>query len=336
MFRTLARAHSLAAAVALIVGVVPGLAAAAQGGIQPTPIRPLPGGAPAASGKFRVTINGFRVDAATRDHILDIDGVGDEVFVSANVIVLDSTQGLTTPTSTIESRVYGEQRFDLISREPVWRDRWRAGTGTQHGGLRSGNSAPSVQPWKRLVEPMPENLPLELWCGTLTEGRNAAVIVPSIWEWDGVSSTFGDWMGWADTAASTLAADEHFNKLVGTTGSMITNLATLGLGLVVSLEETGLIGGERDRPIGVRRSATRPKTFEFTPTHAFVVNYRTADFSTRENAAGAVGGVAPGIYRLQFIDDPFYQGRYSLYVQIERIDGKPCAHEYVPPAKPKK
>ncbi len=79
----------------------------------------------------------------------------------------------------------------------------------------------------------------------------------------------------------------------------------------------------------MQRSSTRPKTFEVVPQHKFVLNYRSADFSTK--TVGAVGGLPPGIFPIQFADDPFYQGVYTLYVQIERMDGKRCSHEYVPP-----
>ena len=278
------------------------------------------------SGKFRFTINGFVVNNATRDHILDIDGVGDEVFVSANVVVVDSALGYASPLTTLESRIYGEKRRDIGGRF-VWPARSAIGTGTPMGGLRTGNQAPGAEPWKRKGGVSPEYLPLEVWCGTLTQGQNAVIIVPSIWEWDGETSVFGEWTGWANTLASSLSGNPAFLALVGQTGSAITLGANLVLGAAVSLDSTGLVGGERDRPIGVKRSTTKPKAFDFVPPHRFVLNYKSADLSTRESVAGSVGGMAPGTYQLQYTDDPFFMGRYTLYAQIERIDGGKCLHE---------
>ena len=339
MSTILSRTRLLVAIAAIAAPAYQSQPAGAQGSAQPN-ARPIPGfpvKAPPASGKFRFTINGFTVNSATRDHILDIDGIGDEVFVSSNVVVVDSLQGLSTPFATLEGKVYGEARLDIAGKG-VWSGRVRAGSGSPKGGLRTGNSFPVSPAFKRMVAPASEYLPQEVWCGTLTDGQNAAVIVPSIWEWDGVSSTFHEWINWGSQLANTLSGQKELLGLVAsasTTAAGVVGAATLGaklaLGAAVSLDSTGLVGGEADRPIGVSKSKTRLHAYDFVPQHKFVMNYRTADFSTRENAAGSVGGMGPGVYALQFVDDGFYQGRYTLYVQIERIDGKPCVHEYRPP-----
>ncbi len=280
-----------------------------------------------ATAKYRVTINGFRVDAATRDHILDIDGVGDEVYLSSAVVVVDSARKLSTPLATLESRVYGELRRDLISGKLVWQGRNMSGTGTPRGGLRGGNTGPGREPWNQLTVPSTLFLPQELWCGTLVDGQKAVFITPTIWEWDGVSSTFDLWMNWTKRIPSLLADNELFKDLAGETGQAIVQGADLALGLVISLDSTGLVGGEADRPIGIRKSP-QPKKYEFTPPYHIVLTYRSAEAFTRES----FGGMRPGIYPLQYVDDGFYQGRYTVYVQVERMDGKPCAYEVPPPA----
>jgi hypothetical protein len=315
------RARRITSLIALTAAVAPVAALAAQGSVQPNGVvRPTK--AP-PSGKFRVLIRGFKVDQPSRDHIADIDGVGDEVFLSTSVIVLDSSRGIAMPASTIESAVFGEARVELGKN--VFTNRHAAGSGTPRGGLRRSDTFPRGSD---LLAPDAKHALVEAWCGTLVEGQNAAVIVPAIWEWDGVTSNFKDWMGWASSTANTLVKDQSFKQVLGQTGTMVANLATLGIGAIFSMADVGLVGGEADRPIGTKRSASNPKTLEYTPTSALVVNYRTADFSTRPNAAGSVGGQVPGIYQIQFADDPSYnQGRYTVYLQVQRIDGQKCRFE---------
>jgi hypothetical protein len=319
MSMRLTRAVSIAAMLFVASATTQG--ALAQAGPRPS-LAPL-------AGKFRVSIDGFTVNSQTRDHILDVDGVGDEVFVSVNVIVADSARNLVTPQATLESKVYGEKRRDITGKF-VWPDRSAFGSGTRMGGLKSGNIVPNKEPWKRTAQPSAFYMPMEVWCGTLTQGQNAVVIVPSIWEWDGVSSTFGEWVNWANSLVNDLAKNKAFMALIGKKGSPIVLGTQLTLGAAVRLDSTGLVGGERDRPIGVTRSTRVPKTYEFTPPHKIVLNYETADFFVRDGGAGALGAAAPGVQPLIFVDDPFFQGRYTIYVHIERIDGGQCSHEYVP------
>ena len=320
---TLAAASITAAMLTSTVIPIVMAAQSSPAPVGPGSLRPAP-----PSGKFRVTINGFKVITATRDDLLGFDGVGDEVYASATVIVLDSARGLATPLATVDSRVYGEARRD-ITNKAVFPNRAPAGTGVTKGGLLSGNEFPP-KPWKRSSPPSPDALPLEVWCGTLTQGQNAVIVAPSIWEWDGFASNLDLWITWANKVATDLTNNKTFRELLGAKAMSIVDLGTqVAFGAAMSLDSTGLIGGERDRPIGVRKSTTKPKAFDFVP-QPLIVNYATADFSTRESAAGSIGGTSPGTFLLQYVDDPFYQGKYTLYVQVERIDGGKCAHEFVP------
>ncbi len=296
----------------------------------------------AMTGKFRISINGFQVDNATRDDLLDTDGIGDEVFIVANVVAVDAEANQAMPAATIRSRVYGEARKDIAGNY-VWKGRQLAGTGGRAGGLRSTNRVPTQTPWLRTFTlGAPEYLPMELWCGTLTEGKNAIVVVPSVWEWDGYKSHFGTMVNWGNQVAADLSGNsKEIGAIIGaaagaTTGGVVT-AAILGskilLGAAVALEETGLVGGESDRPIVMKRSAANKKVFEFTPEHKFVLNYRSADFSSK--AAGSLGSLPPGVFPIQYSDDPFHEGVYTLYVHVERMDGKRCAHEPAP-APPQK
>ena len=317
----------LAVACALVAGAT---AADAQGVAQPRRL-PLPGApaAPAApaAAKFRVTLNGFAVRSQTRDHLVHFDGVGDEVFFKAIVVVIDTSSDAPPIVSTVESRVFGEARRDLANKA-VWSNRNPAGTATEKGGLVNGNTFPSREPWNRATAPTTLYLPMEIWCGPLVDGQTAVLITPTVWEWDGPSSVFvSEWLNWSRRLPSLLGENELFKKLTGKTGTAIVEGADLALGLVASLDSAGLVGGEADRPIGVRKSA-QPKKYEFAPPHFLVLSYRSAEASSK---AHTFGGAAPGVHPLEFEDDGFYQGRYSLFVQIERMDGKQCIGENQPP-----
>lgn len=141
-----------------------------------------PASAPAPpSGVFRVTLNGFSVGNETADDILERDGKGDEIYVVGEVWVLDSN-GNFTDRRTMRSRIIGDatdhpERQSGGSRQPGI-------FGGDTGGFRTGDSMPPREPWRRTHEPFTDRIPMFLWEGTLTQGQNVAVILPSLWEWD--------------------------------------------------------------------------------------------------------------------------------------------------------
>jgi len=147
-------------------------------------------------GRFRVTLNGFIVNRQTNEQAAleserrsgqvgqfsrTSDGAGDEVFIRADVFVL-------------EGRPNGG--FDIVSMRsvssPVMGDisgfakREKAGTASRTGGLRNGDFYPTVAPWQRRGEPRSDGLPMVLWEGELRDAADgmSVIIIPTIWEWD--------------------------------------------------------------------------------------------------------------------------------------------------------
>src|SRR5215831_6030394 len=144
---------------------------------------PTAGTPPTPSGVFRVTLNGFTVNTETDDDVLERDGKGDEIYVVGEVWVLNR-DGNFTDRRTLRSRVIGDatdrpERQSGGSRQPGI-------FGGDVGGFRSGDSMPPREPWRRTREPYTDRIPTLLWEGTLTQGQNVAVILPSLWEWDSV------------------------------------------------------------------------------------------------------------------------------------------------------
>ncbi|MEA2724272.1 MAG: hypothetical protein QOH59_2043 [Gemmatimonadales bacterium] len=138
-------------------------------------------------GKYRVTINGFKVIHETFDNPAEIDGKRDEIFVKARTQVFHSVGVALSPEVTIRSLTHGDVNA------PRWRDvtkpnfRINAGSASSMGGLMTGDGYPNkLMPWKR-VPGAPEGtrtFPLLVWEGDLYQDMNTAVIIPSIWEDD--------------------------------------------------------------------------------------------------------------------------------------------------------
>lgn len=130
-------------------------------------------------GRFRVTINGFTVNRQTSER--NPDGAGDEVFVRADVFVIEGRPNggfEIVSTSSVSSPVMGDTS-GFAQRE-------RAGTASQTGGLRTGDSYPGRTPWLRNVEPQKNRLPMVVWEGELRDSAAgmSVIVIPTIWEWD--------------------------------------------------------------------------------------------------------------------------------------------------------
>jgi len=143
--------------------------------------------------RFRVTINGFTVDRQTNEQenerrlgqvgqfLRRTDGAGDEVFIRADVFVLEGRPNggfEIVSTRSVTSRVMGDTS-GFAKRE-------QAGTASRAGGLRSGDNYPTNTPWLRNGKPRPDELPMIVWEGEFRDSAPpmSVIIIPTIWEWD--------------------------------------------------------------------------------------------------------------------------------------------------------
>jgi hypothetical protein len=137
-----------------------------------------PSHGPPGSGKYLITITGLKCLTATLDDPLQMDGKGDEVYVGAIVSRYDRTTQTAIETGQARSWTYGDiNGFD---------GRMQAGSRSDKGGIQSGDLIPaSPRPnAQRTAPPQQSIFPMIIWEGTLTDGKDALAISPSVWEDD--------------------------------------------------------------------------------------------------------------------------------------------------------
>lgn len=129
-------------------------------------------------GKYRISVTGFTVNHQTEDDALQLDGKGDEVFLS--VAVLEPTALGNVP------RWHGRSRLAesaVIGDRNGFSTRIRGGSLSDQGGLQTGD-----------VVRLPQ--PFVVWEGPMT---TPIVVIPTIWEWDnGSMDRRGMHLAWID------------------------------------------------------------------------------------------------------------------------------------------
>jgi hypothetical protein len=181
-----------------------------------------------------------------------------------------------------------------------------------NGGFRPGDSFPG-DPRKHSTNPQLLTLPQLIWEGELTRRQNAIVIMPMIWEWDGVSGLFQAWQR---------VGLEQFHGVVDLISDPnLTNSERAKVGLINEVGDqvqifrgygNGLAGlGPQDRPIGLR--ALDANYYRFQP-ELLILTYDEAlrmIVKSRQNN----GEAFPVVYQ----DARELGGIYTLYIQVERL-----------------
>jgi hypothetical protein len=251
-------------------------------------------------GRYRVTVIGFTCHNQTWDHTLEVDGKGDEVYIVNDVRVLNRAGAVIQAPGTSRSQTMGDTNG--------YEYRVKAGFASDRGGIRSGDSFPTNTPWIRRGGPTRDRPPMILWEGELPAGQTVTII-PTIWEWDGGDDMF---TGWRRTIATNGGA------IAGTAVGLVYGPAA-GAGTASALQVLlpaasnflgDVIGNASDRPIGLEKRGDR---WGFTP-QTVTFNSEIAD-NTIANDVGKGPGVVPVAYE----DASELRGKYTLYLQIERI-----------------
>lgn len=263
------------------------------------------------SGRYRVSIVGFRCDHETRDDVFAWDGLSDEIRLHAVTRVVDR-DGAVQLQGEAQSRVMGSVNGDEWRRTRV-----HAGRADRFGGVRTGDDIPSGPAFAPVFNPsegIPRNpeLPFLVFEGDLVQGLNAVVIVPTIWEVDGGGNLWPRFQTAINaaapaiiTAATTLAASPA-------AGAAVAPAATATFGALDNLM-TGIRGGDGgDRLIGLRRGSGG-ETFT---AHVVRLNYDLAELALRTR----IGPHPPGILALNYRDDGDLNGNYMMYLKVERVD----------------
>ena len=164
------------------------------------------------SGRYRISLEGFKAINVTAEDPFRNDGRGDEVFITTQVgeyrrgADLVRSYMLRTPT-------FGDkQNFPA---------RVQAGTASPSGGIMPGDRYPAeVQLIKDLQPPTVNNLPFLLWEGELSEVEGLVMLSPAIWETDGGDELYEPFKAFYDAAASNVPYRNQFQPYVPWTPSV--------------------------------------------------------------------------------------------------------------------
>lgn len=308
------------------------------------PASPAPTPTP-VSGRYRVVANGFSVVHESFDDMLSRDGKYDEVYGGFAMFHFDRKTGDLLDRDLRRTKVLGD-----INNFP---DRLRAGTASGMGGLKAGDSYPDAGHARYRgqdgSEPNSQTFPFKVWEGTLTDGADAAVILPTMWEQDNDGSPYDLWFQAEVASASQIwfdptvqqAAKQTALGVVAPPGSVTPNMtptfnagAVAASGFFAALGQPwvgALFAGSRDRPIGMVSSGVVPAL----PRRAIVL--------TREIIENALNGsrvmpnpaslAPPDMWLLAYLDVPVgvipvllrdgpgaeLQATYVMYLQVERM-----------------
>ncbi|GAA4607013.1 hypothetical protein GCM10023107_79280 [Actinoplanes octamycinicus] len=256
------------------------------------------------SGDFRVTLNGFRVMTETWDDMWQGDGKRDEVQLSTGITVASARTGNVIYRGQPTSPVLGDTNNQ--------NGRVRAGSASNKGGLRSGDSFPTSTPWIRDSLNIGRDWPpCKVWEGTLTQGEDVCLIVPTIWEYDPGQHFLEGWADWAFDIGTKIR--DRLPSLVGPHAQWQVNALSLGLDLAVSIKK--ITGTSASRPIGMKPDPKNRDTHVFDP-YVLVLNYDTADRIAREEPSGR----GRGVLAVRYLESPDLRGDYMLYLQVDRVD----------------
>jgi hypothetical protein len=277
--------------------------------------------APAASARFRVYVTGFRVNRETVDDVLNRDGWYDEVVLRSAMLIVDRNGNRVRQTL--------EQTSPIIGEVITGQRRLRGGSGTDLGGLRAGDTYP------RAIDhnvPMPPTSASVLFEGVLTSGQQAAVVVPTLWEWDD--------SGWIARYYQEMLA-QMMAALPARLASLLANPPPLARDVSSYVKTVGELGvniglwgwGDNigERPIGMQPTGQYRSAPTFDPK-ALVLTYEIADYIARtgfdyaERRLGASGGPRlidngpqmPGLITLFYADMLEHKGDYTLFIRVER------------------
>ena len=290
-----------------------------------------------ASGSYLVTLTRMRCIKAIRDDPFDRDGKGNEAYAAAWIRRFDRT-GNFLEQSNAQTLVYGDTR----NLPPQARE--QAGSLSPTGGIGDGDTIPPNATAQRWGNASDSRFPLKLWEGTLTDGGDVLIFSPSIWESDDDQSVFASWgqtqnaLGeslWSRPEVQSQINQHVFGSLVlGAVNGVSGNLSQVAASTVIgafgvpllSLPAQALIGGGKDRPIGLMPN---PVDATALPNVTIVL--------TREIIETALArGSTAGILELDFqdtfkpndwsnvgsgLDMNVSPGRYTMNLQVERVGG---------------
>jgi len=271
-----------------------------------------PSATPGLSGRYLVTVTGLRAYQASQDDPLSRDGRGDEVYAAAAVRRYDQRTGNVAESSIRKTMSYGDSGS--------FPQRIQAGSGSGTGGIQDGDPIPAGPMIASRAQPAQDmRFPWRLWEGTLTDGVDALIITPSIWEQDGgyTPTNFEAWRGdgtgfyvqWTQQQQAlnsslfgspsvqqqitqrtfgtvvTGAAGVNGNSGLGINVRNFTDLTLLSFGIPVA----NLLAGSADRAIGILPNVTGPNADQtMLPIQAVVLTREIIEAALAQPPLGTI------------------------------------------------
>ena len=268
------------------------------------------------SGRYRIAISGFACAKETVDN--NKDGAKDEVYAAASFVLFDRRDGRLISTPNVVRTVEYGDRGGRIG------NRIQAGTASRSGGIWGGNNGdyvPNGLDPRATVGPQPlsEKLPLLVFEGGLSNGVEALLLAPSLWEWDSDPKGFNTYANnWKTAGVGSLINSPAVQNQFGMTGltpivaPANTTMAEVAnffggpvSGFLANL--TYLMTTAVDRPIGLN-------------VYQSVGNYQDRLLViTREKLESLA--VGSGVTVAIPLAEPFnnqLNGLYTVYVRVER------------------
>lgn len=301
---------------------------------------PPPISSAATTGKYRIILNGFRVNRRTFEGV-ENDGPGDEIYAAVRV------QERGRDYYTFRKDRLWEIKTAVHGCVEHWPDRIRGGSAHPLGGFVPGDLFPREDPATSRANPVSGSFPLLLWEGELTDGGTIVVLKPTLWEADGDDCIFrtkwegreqnDDHLFWdiarpeeelRDRAAKTdLAPVDRVGPRIPCTNAYAPLDAFYGsdapcwckpgidrpIGLVAHV--VGVPNNISDVPL--------PGTDYATFTGMGIVVTREAIEKSLSMPA-TTGGIAPGIVAIRLMDSGSrFDGDYHVYLRFDRISSPP-------------
>jgi hypothetical protein len=262
-----------------------------------------------SASRYRATINGFVCNTETWDDALERDGKRDEIYFAVNTKRI-GRDGTIKHDVTSESQVMG----DTLRQN----GRVQAGTGSDRGGIRTGDRFPTDTPMLRTI-PLDVGRrypPYTIWEGELADGGDLYMLLPTICEHDDGPDFFQSWLQFQIEIDAKYGqrAKEVFSTIWPVAGPVF-DAVSLGLRTLGELNGMwGAFGAPGRRPIGLHRDPANKDGFQFNPNTLALSAETIDEFITQD-----LTGVGAGLYELTYTDDPHLKGSYTFWVQIEQL-----------------
>jgi len=292
------------------------------GSISPTVMSPTGGtsstttnggtGMPDDAARYRVTLAGFRVIKPTTEPPASPDGLYDEAYAAAAVILWDRKTLTVRARSDARTREYGD-----IGNGTFYGTRIKAGTATATGGLWIQNGADQAPVefdpnGATIPSPATDRFPLVVWEGALSPGVEAVLVVPTIWDRDIDSRLYTVWKEtWATAPLGAFFANPLVtSEMIDPQLSSTTPRITAGPPFVIALQDVAT--HVKDRPIGVfAEPPTLPIAVGYVDRHVMITREKLAALAPGGHTTLAVAFVEP--------TTPITGASYTLYLRVDRI-----------------